>query len=167
MTSSGSAAQVGDERRPARAPDRRLEVVEDDLAALAIEIDGAAGGQEREVVLDLVDDRPALGVEDRAQAVLEAELAAVLADQVDDGQVALARRAAQPAAELLREHRRRRGRAQEQQAVDVGHVDALAEHLDREHAPQPPGPQRRCSCCVAVVRRVVAGQRDALAGRPR
>ena len=38
-----------DERRPARAPDRGLEVVEDDLAALAIEVDRAAGRQEREV----------------------------------------------------------------------------------------------------------------------
>ena len=46
--------------------------------------------------LDLLDDRPASAVEDRAQAILEAELAAMLADQVDDGEMALALGAAQP-----------------------------------------------------------------------
>ena len=49
-------AQVGDERRPARTANGRLEVVEHDLAALAVEVDGAAGRQEREVVADLLDD---------------------------------------------------------------------------------------------------------------
>ena len=75
------------------------------------------------------------------QAVLEAELASVLADQVDDGEMALALGAAQAAAELLREQRRRRGRAQQEEAVDVGNVDALAEDLDGEDAAQPPGLQ--------------------------
>ena len=80
--------------------------------------------------LDLVDDRPAPRVQDRPQPILEAELPALLADQVDHGQTALASRTPQPAAELLREQRRRRGRTQQQDAIDIRHVDALAEHLD-------------------------------------
>ena len=48
-TSSGSDAQIGDERCPARATDGRLEVVEHDLTTLAIEVDGAPGRQEWEV----------------------------------------------------------------------------------------------------------------------
>ena len=99
-------AQVRDKRRPARAPDRRAQVVEDDLLALAVEIDGAASRKERELVLDLLEDLSAPRVQDRPESVLEAELAVLLADQVDHGEAALALRPAQPTAELLREQRR-------------------------------------------------------------
>ncbi len=136
-------APSGDRRRasPSASGGRLLEVVEHDLAALAVEVDGAAGRQEREVGRDLVDDRAAARSTIALQAVFEAELAAVLADQVDDRQVALAGGTAQTAAELLGEHRRGRCRAKQQDAVDVGHVDAFAEHLDGEDAAQPTCPQ--------------------------
>ena len=82
------------------------QVVEHDLTALAVEVDGAPGRQKREVRVDLVDEPAAAGVEDRAQPIFEAELATVLADQVDDREVALAGSAAQAASELLGEYRR-------------------------------------------------------------
>ena len=46
---------------------------------------------------------PRAGVKDRLQPIFEAELAAVLADQVDDREVTLAGSAAQTAAKLLGE----------------------------------------------------------------
>ena len=56
---------------------------------------------------DLVDDRRrGLGVEDRLQPIFKAELATVLADQVDDREVTLAGSTAQPASKLLGEYRR-------------------------------------------------------------
>src|SRR5680860_1361104 len=45
--------QVPHQGAPAPLPDRRLDVLEDDLAALAVELDRAAGGKEGEAVLDL------------------------------------------------------------------------------------------------------------------
>ena len=99
-------AEIGDECRPARTANGRLEVVEHDLTTLAVEVDGAPGRQEWEIGGDLVDDRAAAGVNDRLQPVLEAKLAAVLADQVDDREVTLAGSAAQPASKLLGEYRR-------------------------------------------------------------
>ena len=154
-------AEIGDERCPARAANGRSEVVEHDLATLAVEVDGAPGRQEREVGGDLVDDRAAAGVKDRLQPIFEAELATVLADQVDDREVALAGSAAQAAAKLLGEYRRRRCRPKQEDAVDVGHVDALAENLDGEHAAEPTCPQSR-ELPVTLMWRVVPGERDAL-----
>ncbi len=124
------SAQVTDERLPPRALYGGAQVLEHNLTGLAIEVHGAARGQKREVGLDLITNRPAIASHDRAQAVREAELAAVLPDQVDDGQMALALGAAQAAPELLSKDSRRGGRAQQQQAVNVGHVDPLPQHLD-------------------------------------
>src|SRR5262249_35788286 len=99
-------AEIGDERCPARTANGRPEVVEHDLTTLAVEADGAPGRQEWEIGCDLVDDRAAAGVEDRLQPIFEAELATVLADQVNDREVTLAGSAAQAASKLLCEHRR-------------------------------------------------------------
>ena len=63
-------------------------------------------GRNGKVGCDLVDDRAAAGVEDRLQPIFEAELATVLADQVDDREVTLAGSAAQPASKLLGEYGR-------------------------------------------------------------
>src|SRR5690349_11206141 len=118
-------SKVLDERRPARTTDRRLQVLENDLSALPVEIDGAAGRQEWKLVLDLLLNPSAPCVEDRLQPVFETELAMLLADEVDDGQTALVARSAKPTAQLLGEHGRGRRRPKQQHCVDVGHVDAL------------------------------------------
>ena len=78
-------------------------------------------------------DVSARAAEQRAVAAVEPELLAVRADEVEHGAERLALRLAQPAAELLEEQRRALGRAQHQHRVDVGHVDALVEQVDREH----------------------------------
>ena len=62
-------------------------------------------------------------------------------------------RAPEAAAELLGEHGRRRGRPQQEDAVDVGHVDALAEHLDGEDAPELARSRARASARVRSRRR--------------
>ena len=63
---------------------------------VAVQIDGAAGGKEWELVLDLFLNLSAPRIEDRLQPVFETELAVLLADEVDDGETALVARSAQP-----------------------------------------------------------------------
>jgi hypothetical protein len=68
---------------------------------------------------------------------VEPELAALLADEVKDGQDRLAVRAPKPATELLQEQRRALGRSQQQQGVDLGDVQALVEQIDGEDRSRP------------------------------
>src|SRR6187551_2524832 len=81
-------AEIGDKCCPPRAANGRSEVVEHDLATLAVEVEGASSRQEWEIGGDLVDDRAAAGVKDRLQPIFKAELATVLTYQVDDREVA-------------------------------------------------------------------------------
>src|SRR5689334_3821356 len=69
--------------------------------------------------------------------------------------------ATQPAPELLGEHRRRSCWPQQKHAINVGHIYALTQNLDREHAAKPAGPQC-CELSVTLVWRIIAGQRNAL-----
>jgi hypothetical protein len=82
-------AEVGDERCPARSTDSSLQIVEDDVSALAIEVHRAAGRQERELVRNLVDDRTFPGIDDCSKSVLKTEVSMLLPNQVDDRQAAL------------------------------------------------------------------------------
>src|ERR1019366_1725003 len=84
-----------------------------------------------------------------------------LSDQVDDGQAALASRATQTAAELLREDGGRRRRPQQQNAVDDGDVDPLPEHLNREHTADPTGLEVAESLLPNITG-VISGEHDAL-----
>ena len=68
----------------------------------------------------------------RAKANVESVLGVGLADEVEHRQDALALRPPQAATELLQEHGRALGRAQEQDRVDLGNVDAFVEDVDRE-----------------------------------
>ena len=72
-----------------------------------------------------------------AQLRVEAELLAVVADEVEDGQHGLVAGAAQSAAELLQEDRRALGRSEEQHGVDVGEVEALVEQVGGEEHVDP------------------------------
>ncbi len=105
------------------------------------------------------------GVDDRAEALLEAELAPVLADQVDHGEMALALRAPQAAPELLGEDRRRGRRAQQQQRSRrrARRRPRRAPRRRTRSAAGPPCRSRSAFC--AYIGRVVAGQRDALQSR--
>ena len=55
----------------------------------------------------------------------------MVANEVDHRQGVLAVVAAQAAAQLLEEHDRGLGRAQHQDRVDLRHVEAFVEHVDR------------------------------------
>lgn len=79
--------QLVDQRAPLRQRGRTLEIVEDDLLALAVERKAASGRQVREAFLGLLADRAGAFVDDRAEAIFEAELSMLLADQVDDREV--------------------------------------------------------------------------------
>jgi 5-carboxymethyl-2-hydroxymuconate isomerase len=72
---------------------RLADVVEHDLRRLPVQAEIAAGRQEREAVLDLALEctagRPGQGT----QPEVEAELAALLADEVQDGAARLRRQA--------------------------------------------------------------------------
>jgi hypothetical protein len=140
---------------------RQPEVVEDDVAALAVEINSAPRGQEREVAANLIHDSSATRVEDRAETLIEAKLAAMLTDQVDHGQMALPLRPPKAPAELLRENRCGRRRTKQEDAVDVGRIDAFTENFDGEHAAKLARLQAS-ERARALLRRVVAGQRDAI-----
>jgi hypothetical protein len=114
------------------------QVVQDELSRLSIQINRASGRQEWKVRLDLFPHVPAPTVEDRTEALVEPELTAVLPYQVDDSKVALAAGSPESSTKLLREDSRRLCWPQEEQAVSVGNVYSLAEHLDREQATETP-----------------------------
>ena len=92
----------------------------------------AAGGQEREAVSTARSRSRRRAAEQRAVAQVEAELAAVRADEVEHGADGLVRRHAQAAAELLQEQGGALGRSEHEDDVDRRDVDALVEQVDRE-----------------------------------
>ena len=89
-------------------------------------------GKEGEVPLELLLQVVSAAAEQRPVPQVEAELASVQADEVEDGALRLADGSAQASAELLQEQGGALGRSQQQQRVDVRHVDALVEEIDGE-----------------------------------
>ena len=65
----------------------------------------------------------------------------MVANVVDDGEVVLAKRAAQAASELLGPDDGRGGGTQHQDGVNAGHVHALVEHVDGEDDVEFAGPE--------------------------
>ena len=90
--------------------------------------------QEREPLLDVALEPAPAAPGEGAVANVEAELAAMLTDEVERRQHRLAPRAAQTAAELLQEDRRALRRAEEQHRVDLREVEALVEEVGGEEA---------------------------------
>ena len=162
---SGSARRSATSVAPARPSDRSPQVVEDDLAALAIEVDVQPAGRNGKSVLDLVDDGPRRAIDDRAQAILEAELASVLADQVDNGQMALAVGPTQAAAELLGENRGRGGRPQQEHGSRRRERRRPRREPRRRRRTAARPASRSLSAAPRSVGCVVASQRDALERR--
>ena len=85
----------------------------------------------------------AAAAEQRAEAPVEAELAAVAPDEVEHRADGLALAQPQAASELLQEQRRAVGRPQHEQGVDGGHVDAFVEEIDREDDVDRPSARSR------------------------
>lgn len=106
---------------------------EDDVARDAVQLHVAAGGEEGEGLLDLGGHLVAGAAQEGAEAAVEAEFGAVVADEVQDGAGGLGGVAAEASAQLLEEQGRAVGRAEHQEGVDGGDVDALVEQVDGEH----------------------------------
>ncbi len=100
-----------------------------------VQLHVAAGGEEREALLDLSDDVGAGAAEEGAEAAVVAELLAVVADEVEDGADGLALGLPEPAAELLEEEERALGGAEHEERVDGGDVHALVEEVHAEDDP--------------------------------
>ena len=83
-------------------------------------------------MLHVVFDLAARASEQAAEALIEAELLALLAHEVEHGQHALAVVFAQASAELLQEDGGALGGAQHEDGVHCRHVDALVEQVDGE-----------------------------------
>jgi hypothetical protein len=105
----------------------------------------AASREERELELDGALDVASGTSEQGPEASVEPELLAVCADEVQDRAERLVLRLSESAAELLEEQGRALGGPEHEDGVDVGHVDALVEQVDREHDAHAAGgevPQR-------------------------
>jgi hypothetical protein len=98
---------------------RLPDVAEHDLRRLPVEAEAATGRQVREPFCDLPFERTTRRPGQRTQPQIEAELPALLADEVQHGATRLRGQPPQPAADLLEEHRRGLGRTQQQDRVDL------------------------------------------------
>ena len=131
-------SQFGDDLGPA-VPDLAPDVLQHDLLRLPVHDDLAARRQEREAALDVAFQSAAGLPGQGPQPMVEAELLAVVPDEVQDRQNRLVPGSTKPTAELLQEQRRALGGAQEQHRVDVGNVQALVEEVGGEQGVQLAG----------------------------
>ena len=92
----------------------------------------AASGQEREVALDLTFDVASTAAQEGAEPAVEAELPAVIADEVENCAQSFLVGPSQASPELLEKEGRAFRRPEQQQGIDVWNVDTLVEEIDRE-----------------------------------
>ena len=110
-----------------------FDVLEHGLLRVVFQLNGAAGGEARELLLDGFAKLGAgAAAEQSAETAVEAELAVGPANEVEHGQAALALVEPEAAAELLQVEGGALGGAQEEHGVDFGDVDALVEHVHGE-----------------------------------
>ena len=114
------------------ARERVPDAGQDPLRGDPVQLHVAAGGEEREALLDLLHHVGAGAAEEGAEAAVVAELLAVVADEVEDGADRLALGLPEPAAELLEEEERALGGAEHEERVDGGDVHALVEEVHAE-----------------------------------
>ena len=117
---------------PPVEPQLPAHVVEHLLSCHGVQDELAAGGQEREAVLHLLLQHGAHDAGEPPVLQVEAGLLVLLSDEVQDRKHRLVRRAAQASLELLKEHGRRLSGPEQEQRVDVGHVESLVEEVDRK-----------------------------------
>src|SRR5467141_2445466 len=85
----------------------------------------APARQRWESTLDSILERTATQASQGREQLVEAEFAAVLANEVEHQACLLPFVKAKPATQLLKEERRARRRAQKKQCVDKGEIDAF------------------------------------------
>jgi hypothetical protein len=129
----GQGAQLLQQLGPARGQ-ALAQVGKHPLGCHPIEHQPATGRQEREPLRQLLLQLAATAAEQGAVAQVEAEAAVLLANEVQNGEAALAgfRREAQAPAQLLQEHHGALGGPQQQHGVDGWDVEAFVEQVDRE-----------------------------------
>ena len=110
------------------------DVVQHDFLRHSVQHALRARRQVGEFVLDGLFQFLAPVTGERPVAQVEAELAALLADEVHDGQHGLALGAAQPAPQLLEEDRGALCGAEQQDGVHLRQVQAFVEEVDGEDA---------------------------------
>ena len=130
---SGCSAKLHDDLLPP-VRDLRSDVLEDEGLRLPVEHDLTARREEWEPLLNLALEAAA-GVSRQGSISLgEAELFALVADEVQHRQDSLRRRTSKPTTELLEEDRCAFGGAEHEDGVDVGDVQALVQHIDGKHS---------------------------------
>ena len=107
-------------------------MLDDPFTSLPFELDVTAGRQERKSSLRRANKFASADPGQRAQTQVEAKLAAIVGDEVENRAHLLVVVATQAAPDLLEKHGDRLGRPQEKDRVDLGNVDALVEHVTRE-----------------------------------
>jgi hypothetical protein len=105
----------------------------DHIAGNAIQVERASTGKIRKAILDSLSDSDARNPGDCGKDSIEAELGAVLTDEVQHEAAGLAGVMTEPTSELLEEQRRALRGAEEEQGIDKGHVDALVVEIAHEH----------------------------------
>ena len=126
------SAKLHDDLLPA-VRNLRSDVLEDEVLRLPVEHDLTARREEREPLLDLSLERASAVTRQGAIPLGEAELLALVADEVQHRQDGLRRRSPEAPTELLEEDRRALSGPEHQDRVDVGDVEALIQHVDGEH----------------------------------
>ena len=138
----GKGAQLLQQLGPARGQ-TLPQIGQHPLAGDAIEHQPATGRQKREPLGQLVFELPPAAAKQRPVAQIKAKTPVLLADEVQNGEAALAGVGRQPQApaELLQEHHRALGGPQEQHGVDGGDVEAFVEEVHGEEDLQVAGLQ--------------------------
>ena len=117
------------------------DVVQHVLPGLAVQLNGAPRRQVGKIERHLpVDGKPVSGQQCLELAV-EPVAAVHLTDKIQHREAVLARGMAQAAAQLLEEDGQTFGGAQEQDDVDLRHIDAFAQFVHREEKGEPAAPQ--------------------------
>ena len=117
---------------PPRGRQCLADVAEHDVSGDVVEVEVAAGGEVGEALLDVGFEFSSGAAEHAPVAEVEAELFALVADEVEDGEHVFAFGAAEASAELLQEDGGALGWAEHEHDVDGGDVDAFVEQVDGE-----------------------------------
>ena len=108
----------------------------------------AARRQEREALLNLPLKVASTATQQGAEAAVETEFLSVMAHEIENRALPLAIALAQSSSQLLEEQRGTVGRAQQEERIDDGHVNAFIEQVD--------GEEHVDAACREVLERVLA-----------
>src|SRR3972149_8147459 len=141
------------------SPDRKPDVLEDDLPRNAVQFDMAPRRQEAEAILDVPLRLLASAPRHCLEPSVKAKLGPLATDEIEDGQDSLPPDPAHSAPELLPKEGRALGGSEEEDGVYLRDVNALIEDVDGKHHVEispPKAPQR----ILALIRFRCSGDRN-------